>query len=174
MLAGLEQYAAGLRGRPELIWPKPPATEPIKARAGSLGLRGVRCVLWGTYGTVLQVVSGDLLFEHPKDFVTTLALEKTIQEFRMWGSMSRKPGQPSESLMPVRQQGDKNPELASEKVWEAIVQKLQKKDYVIDHAQYGSAADFAKKVAFFFISLCRGPMPTQGQPRLSSKWEFVD
>ena len=78
MLAGLEQYAAGLRGRPELIWPKPPATEPIKARAGSLGLKGVRCVLWGTYGTVLQVVSGDLLFEHPKDFVTTLALEKTI------------------------------------------------------------------------------------------------
>lgn len=168
MLAGLEQYAAGLRGRPELIWPKPPATEPIKARAGSLGLKGVRCVLWGTYGTVLQVVSGDLLFEHPKDFVTTLALEKTIQEFRMWGSMSRKPGQPSESLMPIYrkllfdlkatggQQGDKNPELASEKVWEAIVQKLQKKDYVIDQAQYGSAADFAKKVAFFFHLALQG------------------
>jgi hypothetical protein len=35
---------------------------------------------------------------HPEKFLMEVALEKTIQEFKMWPSMSRKPGKPSEYL----------------------------------------------------------------------------
>lgn len=181
MFGGLDQYGAGLRVRPDLVWPKPPVTEPIKAKPGCFGLNGIRCVLWGTYGTVLHVASGDLLFEHPKDFVTNLALEKTIQEFRMWGSMSRKPGQPADSLLPIYRNllfdlratgggaGEKHPELPSERVWEAIIQKLLKKDYVIDHGTYGSTSDFAKKVAFFFHAALQGANAYPGAARVFSE-----
>ena len=168
MVDGLDLYATSLCERSDLVWPKPPAIEPFKAKAGSFGLKGIRCVMWGTYGTLLHVASGDLLFEHPKEFVTNLALEKTIQEFRMWGSMSRKPGQPSDSLLPIYRNlifdlkagsglpGEKFPELASERVWEAVIQKLQKKDYVIDHGKYGSTIEFARKIAFFFHTALQG------------------
>lgn len=181
MFAGLDQYGAGLRGRPDLVWPKPPGTEPIKAKPGCFGLKGIRCVLWGTYGTVLQVASGDLLFEHPKEFVTNLALEKTIQEFRMWGAMSRKPGQPADSLLPIYRNllfelrataggpGEKHPELPSERVWEAIIQKLLKKDYVIDHGTYGPISEFAKKVAFFFHVALQGANAYPGATRVFSE-----
>ncbi len=168
MAAGLDHYRVSLCERSDLVWPKPPSIEPIKAKPGSFGLKGIRCVLWGTYGTLLHVVSGDLVLEHPKEFVTNLALEKTIQEFRMWGSMSRKPGQPSDSLLPIYRNlvfelkatsanpGEKYPELPSERVWEAIIQKLQKKDYVIDHGKYGSTSEFAQKIAFFFHTALQG------------------
>lgn len=179
-MESLEQYAAGLRERTDLVWPKAPAVESFKAKPGTLGLKGIRCVLWGTYGTLLQVVSGDLLFEHPKEFVTNLALEKTIQEFRMWGSMSRKPGQPADSLYPIYknlvfdlkatsgQPGEKYPELSSEKVWEGIVQKLQKKDYVIDVARYGDVQEFSKKVAFFYHLALQGANAYSGAVRAFS------
>ena len=55
----------------------------------------VRAVMWTVYGTLLAVPTGELLFEAPIDFVMDAALDKTIQEFKMWNSMSRKPGAPS-------------------------------------------------------------------------------
>jgi len=188
MLAGLDRYRVSLRERADLVWPKPPSIDPIKAKPGSFGLKGIRCVLWGTYGTLLHVASGDLLFEHPKEFVTNLALEKTIQEFRMWGSMSRKPGQPADSLLPIYRNlifdlkatsgfpGEKYPELASERIWEAVIQKLQKKDYVIDHGKYGSTSEFAEKIAFFFHTALQGantyPGIVQTISELSSRGMF--
>ena len=55
----------------------------------------VRAVLWTVYGTLVAVPQGELLFEHPMDFVTDAALDKVIKEFKMWNSMSRKPGVPA-------------------------------------------------------------------------------
>ena len=62
----------------------------------------VRAVLWTVYGTLLSIPPhGELLFQHPQDFVQEMALEKTISEFKMWGSMSRKPGQPADYMREI-------------------------------------------------------------------------
>src|SRR5437660_4315979 len=136
----LEQYATYLDGR-NLPWPAPPAIKPKKAVPHLKRLPEVRAVLWNVYGTLLAIPpSGELLFEHPQPFVMTVALEKTIAEFKMWGSMSRKPGQPSEYMgqlyrMQLDEQrlapspGEKFPEILSDRVWEGIVKKLFVKDY---------------------------------------------
>ena len=94
----LEQYATWLDGR-DLPWPAPPKPEPVKARPHLAPLPGVRAVLWNVYGTLLAIPFGELVFEHPQPFVMSMALEKTIAEFKMWASMSRKPGAPSEYML---------------------------------------------------------------------------
>src|SRR5207237_4513763 len=88
----------------DLAWPVAPAPERPRARPHATHLPGVRAVLWNVYGTLLTINGGDLLFEHPHEFVMGTALEKTIQEFKMWASMSRKPGQPSDYLVHIYQQ----------------------------------------------------------------------
>ena len=52
-------------------------------------------MFWTVYGTLVAIPQGELQFEHPQDFVTDAALDKVIKEFKMWNSMSRKPGAPS-------------------------------------------------------------------------------
>ena len=51
--------------------------------------------------TLLAITGGELYFEHPVKFIMDVALDKTIQEFKMWGSMTRKPGQPADYLAQV-------------------------------------------------------------------------
>lgn len=166
MPLSLEQYATFLDGR-GLPWPTAPEPDPPKARP-SLKKLPVRAVLWNVYGTLLAIPGGELQFEHPMDFVTDAALDKTIQEFKMWGSMSRKPGAPSaymkelytKALTALRltggPSGEKFPEVPSEKVWDDIVRKLQQKDYKIDAATYGGLDDFTKKIAYFYHASIQG------------------
>src|SRR5262245_66532856 len=85
----LEQYADYLDTR-DLPWPAPPPVERIRARPHLARLPGVRVVTWSVYGTLLNLAGGELYFEHPQKFIMDLALDKTLQEFKMWGSMSRK------------------------------------------------------------------------------------
>src|SRR5262245_52531284 len=94
----LEQYADQLALRTDLNWPAPPDIERPKAREHLKALPNVRAVTWSVYGTLLAIASGELLFEHPQKFVMDIALEKTIQEFKMWKAMTRKPGAPSEYM----------------------------------------------------------------------------
>ena len=87
-----------------------------------------------------------------------VALDKTIQEFKMWGSMSRKPGQPADYMKQIYQQvlteqrsfpaAARNiPEVGSDRVWEAILKKLLQKDYKFDAGFFGSLNEFSRKVA---------------------------
>jgi FMN phosphatase YigB (HAD superfamily) len=162
----LEQYAAYLDTR-DLPWPAAPEVKPVKARPHLVRLPGVRGVLWNVYGTLLCIAGGELYFEHPQPFVMNVALDKTIQEFKMWGSMSRKPGQPSEYLKQIYAQvllehrsvpggGEKHPEIAADRLWEAIVKKLLQKDYRFDAGFYGSLNEFSRKVAYFFHASLQG------------------
>src|SRR5262245_28321455 len=154
----LEQYASFLDTRKDLPWPAPPAAAPVKARPHLTHLPQVRAVLWGTYGTLLAIPLGELVFEHPQAFIMSNALEKTIQEFKMWGSMSRKPGQPSEYLQSIYKQvltqqlvsagGERHPEAAAERVWEAILKRLMQKDYKFDAGFFGSLNEYSRKVAY--------------------------
>jgi FMN phosphatase YigB (HAD superfamily) len=171
MALTLEQYATWLDTR-ELTWPAPPTVERPRARPHLVRLREVRAVLWNVYGTLLAVPGGELWFEHPQEFVMGLALDKMVQEFKMWGSMSRKPGQPGEYLGQMYSQvlaeqrtfpggTEKYPEVASDRLWEAIIKKLLQKDYKFDAGFYGALNEFSRKVAYFFHASLQSP---QGYP----------
>ena len=111
-----------------------------RARQGEAALPpmpGLKAVLWNVYGTLLAIPFGELVFEHPTQMIMDVALDKTINEFKMWGSMSRKPGAPAEYMRHLYSQellllkaaggGERFPEVPAEKVWEALIKKLKLK-----------------------------------------------
>jgi hypothetical protein len=165
MPLSLEQYAAYLDTR-DLPWPAPPEVDRPKVKPHLRRLPGVRAVTWNVYGTLLAISGGDLVFQHPNDFVMSVALDKTVQEFKMWPSMSRKPGQPAEYMAVLYEQaldeqrlgggGEKYPEVAADRLWENIIKKLFQKDYQFDARFYGSLNEYSRKVAYFFHASLQG------------------
>src|SRR4051794_25296846 len=148
----LEQYAEDLTTR-NLVWPVPPTPQPVKAKPSAAPLPGIRAVAWNIYGTLLSISTGNLVLKHPQKLIMEVALDKTIKEFNMWASMSRKPGQPSEymgqlydraldQLKMAPSHGEKYPEIQTEKIWDDIVKKLQQKDYKFDAGKYGGVNDY--------------------------------
>jgi FMN phosphatase YigB (HAD superfamily) len=163
----LEDYAAYLDKRSDLPWPAPPRATPVKARPYLVRLPQVRAVLWNVYGTLLAIPLGELVFEHPQAFIMNNALDKTIQEFKMWASMSRKPGQPSDYMLSQYRQilaeqssqpggTARYPEVQAERIWEAILKRLLQKDYKFDAAMLGSLNELSRKVAYFFHASLQG------------------
>jgi FMN phosphatase YigB (HAD superfamily) len=166
MALTLEQYAHYLDSR-QLAWPSPPEVIQPKARPYLVRLPNVRAVTWSAYGTLLAITGGELYFEYPDQFVMEVALGKTVQEFKMWPSMTRKPGQPANYLQTVYSnllaeqqlaQGgvDKSPEIVADRLWESFIKKLLQKDYQFDEGFYGSLNEFGQKVAYFFHSSLQG------------------
>jgi len=163
----LEQYATYLDSRRDLSWPAPPAPEQPKAKPHLACLPDIKAVCWNIYGSLLTIFGGELVFEHPQKFVMEIALDKTLQEFKMWGSMSRKPGQPAEYLQQLYRKGldeqrlapsprEKYPEQSAERVWEGIVKKLLQKEYKFDAGFFGSLNEYSKKIAYFFHASLQG------------------
>jgi FMN phosphatase YigB (HAD superfamily) len=176
MALNLQQYADYLDTRSDLPWPAPPKATPIKARPHLARLPQVRAVLWNVYGTLLAIPQGELLFEHANAFIMNNGLDKTIQEFKMWASMSRKPGQPSEYLLSqyrlllteqlsVPGGGERYPEAQAERVWETILKRLMTKDYRFDASFYGSMNELSRKVAYFFHASLQGTACYDGAAR---------
>ena len=95
----LLEYANWLSER-DLLWPSVPKAEPIGATPSTKPLENIRAVTWSLYGTLLRITDGELLFRHPHTIRMEVAIEKTIHEFNMWNSMTRRPGKPSETLLP--------------------------------------------------------------------------
>ncbi len=165
MPISLDQYIEDLDGRKDLPWPVAPKIDAPKAKPHITRLP-VKAVMWTVYGTLVAVPHGELLFEPPPgplgDFVFENALEKTIKEFKMWNSMSRKPGKPSEYMGSLYKNavatlrltggGDARAEL----VWEDIVKKLQQKEYTYDAGQYGGLDEYSRKIAYFFHASLQG------------------
>jgi FMN phosphatase YigB (HAD superfamily) len=168
----LEQYVEQLDSRTDLPWPAAPLIDAPRARP-KLKPLGVKAIFWTVYGTLVAVPQGELFFEHPRDFVTDAALDKVIKEFKMWNSMSRKPGAPSaymkelynKSLTTLRMAGsggEKFPEVQVERAWDDIVKKLMQKEYTFDPAVYGSLNEYAKKIAYFYHASIQGSGPYPG------------
>jgi FMN phosphatase YigB (HAD superfamily) len=175
MALTLEQYATYLDTR-GLPWPAPPEVERAKAKAHLIRLPDIRAVTWNIYGTLLAISGGELYFEHPVKFIMEVALDKTIQEFKMWGSMSRKPGQPADYLKQIYGNllaeqstlpagGEKHPEISAERLWEAFIRKLLQKEYQFDAGFYGSLNEFSRKVAYFFHASLQGTACYPGSAR---------
>jgi FMN phosphatase YigB (HAD superfamily) len=151
----LDQYATYLDSR-ALPWPAAPEVAAPRAKPHLVRIPELRAVLWNVYGTLLCINQGELLLEHPTAFIMDTALDKTIQEFKMWDSMSRKPGQPSAYLKSIYKEVVQDQALRSkgevsvDKVWEAILKKLLQKDYKFDTGFFGALNEFSAKIAYFF------------------------
>lgn len=169
----LQEYADWLSNRDDLIWPTAPALETPKATPFLKPLKRIAAITFSIYGTLLHITDGELLFDHQQQLRMQIALDKTIKEFNMWNSMSRKPGAPWEymlsqyrSLLEDQQLGGKvakgeKPEINSADLWKLLIERLQKNEYTFDESFYGNIDDFSLKVAYFFHSSLQGitPMP---------------
>ncbi|MEI8380137.1 MAG: HAD family hydrolase [Planctomycetota bacterium] len=173
MAKSLLEYAEWLAER-NLRWPAPPALETAKATPYIKPLTGIRAVTWNVYGTLLRIADGDLLFQHPQAIRMEIALDKTIQEFNMWNSMTRKPGKPWEYMqqkylkvledLKMASSGRKGDvtEVNSAEVWKKLLSMLDKKDYEYDTSLYGDIDEFSEKVAYFFHSSLQGVEASEG------------
>jgi FMN phosphatase YigB (HAD superfamily) len=168
MALSLSEYLENLHQRPDLLWPKPPPLNPLKATPSCQPIPGIKLVTWSIYGALLHIDEGRLMHLHPQEFRMQIALEKTIKEFNMWNSMSRKPGQPWEymlrqyktileeaGMVSTRRKGDV-PELDSRKIWRKIIERLVKNEYAWEESTLGDLDEFAAKVACFFHACLQG------------------
>ena len=169
----LLEYADLLDER-HLRWPAPPRLEPVKATPSIKPLNGIRAVTWSLYGTLLRITDGELLFRHPQTIRMEVAIEKTIQEFNMWNSMTRRPGKPADLLMPKylnaledlrltanNRKGD-IAEVDSAQLWKRMLELLDKKEYRYDESLYGDMNELSQKVAYFFHSSLQGIEAAKG------------
>lgn len=172
MAISLEKYAEHLDTR-DLVWPVPPPVERARAKPFLVPMPQVRAITWSIYGTLLNIFSGQLVFEHPQKFVMDIALDKTVQEFKMWASMTRKPGQPADYMGEIYRRviadlrlapspKEKFPEILSERIWDAIVKKLQQKEYKFDPVFYGAQNEYCRKIAYFFHASLQGTACYEG------------
>lgn len=164
----LHEYAEWLAQRDDLIWPTAPPRVPKKAIPSIKPLPGIKAVTWSIYGTLLRIADGDLLLLAPQPIRMQVALEKTIQEFNMWHSMTRKSGAPWEYLftqykdvleemqltVPAKK-GDVG-QVNSTKLWRKLISRLEQKEYQYDIDFFGDSDEYAEKVAFFFHSCLQG------------------
>lgn len=165
MSQSLQEYAVWLDQRSDLIWPQVPKAIPVSARALDKPLLGIRAVVWNLYGTLLRVTDGDLQLSHHTELRMQVALEKTIAEFNMWNSMTRKPGAPWEYILPRYRAALEDLELTTPvaadeyahvngaSVWRRILDILGQKDYQYDEEFYGDLDQLSEKIAYFF-QLC--------------------
>lgn len=173
MAKSLFEYAEWLAGR-NLRWPAPPKLEPAKATPYLKPIAGIKAVTWNVYGTLLRISDGDLLFQHPQAIRMEVALEKTIQEFNMWNSMTRKPGKPWEYMqqkylhvldeLKMASSGRKGDltEVNSAHLWKRLLAMLDKKDYEYDTSFYGDMDELSEKVAYFFHISLQGVEAAEG------------
>lgn len=164
----LMEYAEWLAQRDDLIWPIVPPCVPRKAVPSIKPLPGIKAVTWNVYGTLLRITDGDLLLLPAQEVRMQVALEKTIQEFNMWQSMTRKSGAPWQHLftqykevleemqltVPAKK-GDIG-QVSTTKIWRKLISRLEQKQYEYDLDFYGDPDEYSEKVAFFFHSCLQG------------------
>jgi FMN phosphatase YigB (HAD superfamily) len=176
MAKTLPEYADWLDER-SLIWPKAPAIVPARATPFVRPLPGIRAVTWSIYGTLLRISDGELLHDHPLELRMQVAMDKTVREFNMWNSMTRRPGEPWRQMYEQYatlvehgrmagsgRKGDVT-EVDSRAVWRTIVERLQMKDYRYDLSIYGDEDELAEKIAYFFHSSLQGTEASPGAAR---------
>ncbi|MCB9953387.1 MAG: HAD family hydrolase [Planctomycetaceae bacterium] len=162
MPKSLSDYVNWLDERRDLIWPQAPPIQSLKATPSLSPLPDIRLVTFNPYGTLLHIDQGEQFVLHPQKLRTQIALEKTIHEFNMWNSMTRKPGQPWEYMLhqimkliedremaSTGRKGD-YPFVDSSRLWLKILERLGKNEYTFDASEYGSLEDLSVKVAYFY------------------------
>lgn len=164
----LQEYVAWLDNRDDLIWPQPPKLVPVNAKPLLKPVRRVKAVIWSLYGTLLRITDGELLPLHHTELRMQVALEKTINEFNMWNSMTRRPGAPWEYMLQKYKSAVEDLELVggipdgnfahvnSTDVWRRLLDMLAQKEYSYDRGFYGDMDELAEKVACYFQFCLQG------------------
>ncbi len=167
MAKTLQEYADWLVDR-NLTWPAVGPIVDTRATPFTKPLEGIKVVTWSLYGTLLRITDGKLLFDHPDKMRMQVALDKTIQEFKMWHSMHRKPGEPwkqlydqyvkllDEQKMANTSQKGAYPEVDAPRIWRKLFARLGDKDYNYDMEFYGNPDELCDKVAYFFHASLQG------------------
>ena len=167
MSQSLSEYIDSLYERSDIIWPSPLDRVPLKVTPFLEPMEEIKAVLWEPYGTLLRVDLGKLIHDSDQQLRMKVALEKTIDEFNMWYSMVRKPGQPWEYMLRqyrdvVQDLGMKAvtkgeiPEIDSTQIWIKLIDRLIRNEYEYDEGTYGDLEHFAQKVAYFFHASLQG------------------
>jgi FMN phosphatase YigB (HAD superfamily) len=164
MALSLLKYAEHLDGRDD---PRPlgPEPSPFPSAKPHLTVQPVKAVVYSGLGTLWLASSEPELL--PSDEVMRkIALDKTVSEFKMWASMSRKPGEPSDYMAVVlKQLADKlraasltslRTEIRIEQIWHGVVDRLIQREYAYDAAFYGSTAELAEKIAYYYQRAAQG------------------
>lgn len=167
MPKSLQEYSRWLSER-DLRWPRVPDIVPVKATPTLKPLRGIRAVSWSVYGTLLRISDGELLYDHPQRFRMQIPLEKVIEEFNVWQSMSRKPGAPweyfyrqygelleNQRMKATRHKGD-TPEVDIAAIWEKLFDRLVRNGYSWDESLYGDLSELSEKAGYFFHRAFQG------------------
>ena len=162
----LEQYARELeaKGDPYPAGPDPQPFESVKPSGKRLP--GVRAVVWNCYGTLLLLDGCELHPVNPDRIMRKIALDKTIREFNMWQSMTRKPGDPADYMaqmlgtivdqLNMSVAAAKDSVLPIERMWQKMVERLQKKEYSYDAGTYGDVEEYSRKIAYFYLRAGQG------------------
>jgi FMN phosphatase YigB (HAD superfamily) len=161
----LLKYAEHLdqRGEPKPAGPEP---QPFASAKPHVTVQPVRAVVWSGFGTLLLSTAGEPELLPADKIMRKIALEKTVTEFKMWASMSRKPGEPSEYLEQMVLQvadkisaanlGSQRTEMKIEAVWLGILERLFKKEYIYDAGFFGPPEEYAAKIALFYQRASQG------------------
>ena len=169
MAISLAEYADEL-AQSSLRWPKAPDPVAVTAKPLSKPLPGIRGVIWNLYGTLLNITDGEFTFEPAQEIRLQVALDKTIHQFNMWNSMTRKPGAPWEYfihkyrdvLSNLKMRGGPRgsvTEVDAVEIWDRLIAQLEQKDYAWDIPQYGDRDQYCEKIAYFFHSSLQGVGP---------------
>lgn len=155
------EYFDTLQEKP-LKWPQPPPVQPVSAQSSLKPLHDVKVVMWDFYGTLVRISDGELKLQVEDDLRMQIALEKTLEEFAMWQSMTRKPGSPWRYLWSQYRElldqlqmtkscavGD-SPRIGLHEIWRKILERLVKKDYEWDTVVHGDRERLAQHVGFFY------------------------
>jgi hypothetical protein len=153
---------------PSRRWPAPPKREEIKAAPSAKPLPGLKLVAWDPYGPLIRIADGQVETTVPLMLRMEVALDKTLKEFNMWNSMTRKPGAPWEYLRQIYQTivddarlqaGVKRgevPEPNTALLWRKVLAKLEQKSYAYDESIYGELDELSLKIAWFFQASLQG------------------
>lgn len=173
MPKSLFEYTLWLSER-NLRWPSAPKRLPVTAQPYIKPLPGIKAVAYDVYGTLLRIADGELLFQHPQQMRMEVALDKTLQEFNLWNSMSRKPGAPWEYLQQLYtrayddlrlagsgKKGDLT-EVDAAKLWRRVLGKMELDKYAYDESLYGDLDQLCEKIAYFFHASLQGTEATAG------------
>jgi FMN phosphatase YigB (HAD superfamily) len=165
MAISLLKYGEHLDGRddPRPLGPEPAPFPSVKPH---LAVQPVKAVVYSGLGTLWLASIGEPELLPSDEVMRKIALDKTISEFKMWASMSRKPGEPADYMeVMLKQLADKlmsgsmtsqRTEVRLELVWQAVVDRLLQREYSYDAGFYGTPAELAEKIAYYYQRAAQG------------------
>jgi hypothetical protein len=161
----LEKYAETLDAR-QTPRPSGPVPRPFaNAKAGLKRMPDVKGVVYCGFGTLMLITGGEPELLNSDAAMKKIALDKTLQEFNMWQSMSRKPGDPADYLevmfkrsfdkLSMREFAGKDVYPRLEMVWKGVVETLKQKEYAYDPSM-GDLDDFCRKITYYYLLRSQG------------------